>query len=354
MSSNGAPAVQRDGFGSRELSRRDETAEAAVAAAAKATVEARYIMAMRNPRDMDEVRQRLMQECRRPGFAEVARYRKPIGRDYLEGPSIRFAEAAVRCMRNISVDVIVMFDDPDKQIIQVVVTDLEANIPFSDQTTLIKTVERRNAKGRDVVAERVNSYGDTVYVVRATEDEFLNKQRAAVSKIMRTCALRVIPGDLIDEGMAVVVETKAAEVKADPEGARKKIADAFFSIAVKVSDLKEYLGCDLDGASPDQIQELRDIYAAIKDGETTWKAVMELKRDAESSEAPEGNAAKKADESAGKLAEMIGRAETVDALQALAAQVKKAGPKHRAGLTELFDARMQALKSSDGREGTEA
>ena len=51
---------------------------------------------------------------------------------------------------------------------------------------------------------------------------------------------------------------------------------------------------------------------------------------------------------------MIGRAETVDALQALAAQVKKVGPKHRAGLTELFDARMQALKSSDGREGTEA
>ena len=70
-----------------------ETTAGALAAQAKAAVEARYIMAMQRPRDWDQVRLSLLKECDRTNFAEVAIYRKPVGQG-IEGPSIRFAEAA--------------------------------------------------------------------------------------------------------------------------------------------------------------------------------------------------------------------------------------------------------------------
>jgi hypothetical protein len=41
-------------------------------------------------------------ECDRPRFAEVARYSKPQGSTKVTGPSIRFVEAALRCLGNIA------------------------------------------------------------------------------------------------------------------------------------------------------------------------------------------------------------------------------------------------------------
>lgn len=126
-----------------------DTASTAVAAQAKALVEARYIMAIRRPRDMDVVRERMLKECLRPSFAAVARYTKPIGRDrskWPTGPSIRFAEAAVRNMTNITVETMTVYDDREKRIVRVTVTDLEANVPYSQDITIAKTIERRQRR----------------------------------------------------------------------------------------------------------------------------------------------------------------------------------------------------------------
>ena len=45
--------------------RTGETAVSAVAALAEANVKARYAMALRRPRDLDEVREKILKECRR-------------------------------------------------------------------------------------------------------------------------------------------------------------------------------------------------------------------------------------------------------------------------------------------------
>ncbi len=102
-----AEITRREGFGEVESKLGGETAATSVAAAAKASIEAAYIMAMRRPRDIDQVRVRLLKACLRPGFAEAARYRRPVGREQnpdtgewgqkiAEGLSIRFAEEAFR------------------------------------------------------------------------------------------------------------------------------------------------------------------------------------------------------------------------------------------------------------------
>jgi hypothetical protein len=255
-----------------------ETASSAMAQQAAAIVQARYIMAERHPRDLDVVREKLRKECTRPSFAEVARYNKPVGKKGITGPSIRFAEAALRCMTNIVVETITIYDDETKRIVQVSVTDLEANVPYSQSVTVEKTVERSSAKPGDVVVrQRLNSYNKPVYVLQATDDDILNKQNALISKAIRTLGLRLVPGDIIDECMDLVLETQKKKDAEDPDTAKRKLFDAFGSQGVSAAQIKEWLGHAGNNLTPKEMADLRGLYAALRDGETTWREVMEAR-----------------------------------------------------------------------------
>lgn len=251
-----------------------ETAVSAVAAQVVASVQARYTVALARPRNLDQVRVSLLNECRRPGFARVAIYNKPIGQG-VTGPSIRFAEAALRCLGNVLPEVITVFDDADKRIVRVSVTDLEGNVTYSKDVTVTKTVERANAKGQEVVGQRVNSRGSTVYIVRASDDDCLNKENALVSKALRTVALRLIPGDILDEALDTVEETLRSKAAEDPAGERKRMVDAFASIGVNPTMLVAHLRHPLEQITPAELSKLRGVYLAIKDGEATWVDVTE-------------------------------------------------------------------------------
>jgi len=255
-----------------------ETASVAVAAQARASVEARYLVAMKNPRSWDTVRVQLLQSCRRPGFAAGARYSKPVGGKSVVGPSIRFAEEALRAMGNCFVETMVVFDDDENRIVRVTTTDLESNLSYPQDLIVAKTVERSKVReGQEVVGRRLNTKGQPVYIVRATEDDLLVKQAAMVSKAIRTGALRLLPSDILEEAMEVVPMTLLNEDAKDPASARKRVCDAFFTLGVEPTDLEEYLGHRLDASTPAETSLLRTIYQALKDGETTWPEVMETK-----------------------------------------------------------------------------
>lgn len=265
--------THREEFGASETTAIVETASSAVAAQARAAVQSRYVMALQRPRDWDTVRVRLLKECRRPGFAEAAIYHKPIG-EGVEGPSIRFAEAALRCMGNALPEVTTVYDDDAKRILRVSVTELESNLTYSKDVTIQKTVERRKLVGDQVpLSSRYNSRGQQIYIVPATDDDILNKENALVSKALRTLALRVLPGDILDECMELVRATRAAKIKEDPDAARRKLIDAFVSIGVQPEMLREYLGHEVR-VEPAELDKLRAIYAAIKDGELSWTEVL--------------------------------------------------------------------------------
>ena len=257
-----------------------ETASTAVAAQAKAMVEARYIMAMRNRRNWDQVRQDLLAECKRPTFAnnKSAYYHKPIGRDGVQGLGIRFAEVALRCMTNVLVESTIVFEDDAKEVHRVTVTDLESNVTYPLDVRVSRTVERsKPADDGSYISVRKNSYNKDVFTVPANDDDLLNKRGALISKAIRTLALRIIPGDLQDEAEQIIKDIRLNEAAADPAAARKKIADGFAEIGVKASDLVEYLGHPLDTCSPSELVQLRALYGAIRDGEATWKEAMDNK-----------------------------------------------------------------------------
>lgn len=281
MNDRTALATQEDFGGTGRTMAVVETASTAIAAQSKAMVESRYIMAMRNPRNMDSVRQELLKECRRPSFAnnKSAYYIKPIGQG-VEGLGIRFVEVALRCMKNVLVETTMIFEDDQKEVHRVSVTDLEANITYPLDVRVSKTVERSkpNSDG-SYISVRKNSYNKDVYTVLGTDDDLLNKRGALISKAMRSLGLRIIPGDLCDEAEEIIKKIRLDDAAKDPDAERKRIVDAFSSIGVTATDLASYLGHDLAKCSPPQIVTLRGIFGAIKDGEATWQSVMQNKAD---------------------------------------------------------------------------
>jgi hypothetical protein len=257
-----------------------ETASTMAAAQGKAQVEARYVMAMRNPRNWDQVRSDILNECKRPSFADnkSVYYNKPIGRDGVQGLGIRFVESALRHMRNVLIDPIMIFEDDAKEVHRVTVTDLEANITYSMDVKVSKTVERsKPADDGTYISMRTNSYGKKTYLVPAQDDDLLNKRGAQISKAIRTLGLRIIPGDFQDEAIDIVKQVRLNETAQDPAAARKKVVDAFAEIGVKAVDLVTYLGHAIDQCSPAEIVSLRGLYGAIRDGEATWAEAMENK-----------------------------------------------------------------------------
>ena len=278
--------VRQDQFGAQQLANVTETASGAMAAQVKAAEEASYIMAMRCPRDLDQVRSELLRECARPSFAEVARYRKPIGQG-IEGLSIRFVEQAMQIMGNIKSNQITVYDDDTKRIVAITVTDYEKNASHSTQITVNKTVERNNLRpGQNAIGRRTGSNGQTVYIVQATDDDLLNKQGSLVSKAIRTNGLRLIPGWLQDEADEVLQKTARDRAAKDPDSERRKLADAFAGLNISPKDLSDYLGHDLGKVSPSELVELRAVFTTIRDGQATWSDTIEFKRGQRDEEAP--------------------------------------------------------------------
>jgi hypothetical protein len=266
--------VERDGFEALEVTRQAETSITAAAEHAKAVVQARYIVALKRPRNIEDARVRILTACKRPRFADAARYKKPIWEDgkkkFLRDASIKFADEAAKLMGNIDVDQPVLYEDEEIRKVKVSATDLETNVTKSQEIIITKTVERRSAKGREVIGKRLNSYGDRLYIVKATDAEVILEHHKQLSIVRRNLELQLIPQDIVDEAMDICIAVVEDEAAKDPAAAKKAVIDAFAAIGVNPSALEKYLGHSIGNASPPEIQDLREVYRAIEQGEAVW------------------------------------------------------------------------------------
>jgi hypothetical protein len=249
-----------------------DIAALAAAEGAKALVQGRIIMAIQRPRDFDEVRRRLLNDCKRPRFAEAARYAKPMGGGKVKGWSIRFAEAAVRHLGNIDCRAGIIAQDENKIVLRFDAIDLETNAGFGGEITIDKTVERRNLRpGEVALSVRTNSTGQPTYTVRANEDDLQTKLASAVSKGIRTFALRLVPADILEDCLDVIL----AGPKEDPAAARKRIVDSFVALGVGPEAIKRLVGIkDLSLLTAAQLQTLRETYTAIREGDLSVEEIL--------------------------------------------------------------------------------
>lgn len=272
--------VRQSTSGESELEVRRDMNVAAVAATAEATVKAKFSLAQYRQRDIEVVRQRLLKDCKRPGFAEKAMYAKPQGTGTVTGLSIRFAEAAFRHMGNLDVKACVIAEDHQQRVVEVSVMDLETNATDSQQVVIAKTTERRADKAgnppanRVVIEARLNTSGDKLFVLEATEDEMLTKTNSLVARIRRNKILEMLPVDLKEEAIATIAATAKAQVKADPDAAKRKMLDSFAAIGIGPEKIAAWLEHPLTTVTADELDELRGIWNALDEGQTTWAKVM--------------------------------------------------------------------------------
>jgi hypothetical protein len=288
---NGETAiVTTESFGAIERQRNAEVASIAMAAKVKANIEAACIMAERHPRDMLQVRAQLLQECERPRFAEKARYSLPRTkynpdtneREKVEitGFSIRFAEAALRHMGNMSGSSEVVYEDDEKLTIAVTVRDYERNAILDDVVLVSKTTERSFLRrGDNPISSRTNSQGKPVYTLAATVDEITQRKNQLVSKSLRTLVLRLLPADIKEECEERCIAIGKDKFAKDPNLEIKRVVDSFERLRVMPAQLAEYLGHPVASIDVNELQLLRGIYQAISDGDATWTEILEARND---------------------------------------------------------------------------
>lgn len=260
-----------------------------VEALIRSEVQARTAVALARPRSFDNARDTLLREAARPGFAADAEWRQERwdarkGRAVeITGPSIRFAEAAKRALTNIVSSTTVIHEDDKYRIGKVSVADLETNEADSADIIVKKQMERRKPprNADELIGTRAGADGQTIYICAAPESEILMMFNSQASRALRNLILRFVPGDLVDEALEKCRETRGKADAADPDAARRKVADAFsLNLQVRPADLEKYLRHPLAQTTPAELDGLRALYRALADGQTTWPEVM-ADRDAE-------------------------------------------------------------------------
>lgn len=243
-----------------------ELAPTSAAAVAQHEIQSSFIIARQFPRNEQLAFRRMADACEFLSFAEKAYYRYPRGKkkdergqwvdNYVVGPSVYLAREAARLFGNLRVGTEIVRDDEEARQIRAYALDLETNARFSADDEFRKLVQRK----RD---------GVTQWVTPDERDlrELTNKH-AAISE--RNCILKLVPKYVVDDLVEKAQDAVRAAVEKNIKGAVEKMQRTFGDIGVKVKDLEAKLGHPLSAITADEVTELRGVYSAIRDGQTTW------------------------------------------------------------------------------------
>lgn len=289
MANDNGGAIQRQEFNAIETRQDSELAKTGAAEAQRAIVESAYTVALRRPRNMMTVRDRLLKECDRPRFADAAEYKLPFKkwnkdtRQYEEeikrGLSIRFAESALSALGNIMIRSSILLDDDNKIVGEVFALDLEANVMHTEAFVTYKRIDKKEpGKYDDIVDRRINSLGEETFIVKAKESDVEKNLRRALQKAKRNAILEIVPADIKEEVAEKCQRIVAQGIKDDPTSYMKRLADGFSGIGIGPELIEEYLGHPIASVNPDEILELKGVFGAIRDGELTWSEIMERGR----------------------------------------------------------------------------
>jgi len=272
-----------------------QSAAAASAEKERAMVECMYVMAAKRPRNINQFRVEAIEAMQHKSLADASIWQRPAGRkqnaqgqweqNYAEGFSIRAMEAFGQIWGHLYISARVNWDDGERTSITVTVIDTQKNITYSRDAIVEKRVERKDKKGREVLGERLNSYGDLVYTVRATDDEHRMHLGAEVSKQMRDCISRIIPAYLKAELWEVAKKTIADQNAKDPGSALRKICDKFAALGVSPVMLQEYLGRPLETITANDLNDLAALHTGLKENSFTWADVMRVQAEPAEGEA---------------------------------------------------------------------
>jgi hypothetical protein len=213
-----------------------------------AEVQGQIVMAKKFPRDPVVAMDRILNECRRETLAEQAQYQFPRGGTMVTGPSIRLAETIARNWGNLSFGVTELERKGQESQMLAYAWDLETNVMARQE---FKVRHLRDTK------EGLKPLRDERDVYEITANQ--------AARRLRSCILRVIPGDVVDGALEECSKTLAAKV-GNVQERIPGMLEKFKDLGVSKLQIEKRLRHRIESLNGPELLSLIKIYNSIKDG----------------------------------------------------------------------------------------
>lgn len=231
------------------------------ASRAQAEIQASYVMALRNPRNLENCKSWVEEAFKRRECAEEAHYSFPRGGATVEGPSVALARECARSWGNIRSGFRIV--DANEREFHIVgwALDLERNIYDEADDRFGKQQQRKDKRT-----------GETRWVTADERDlrEILNK-RGAIAQ--RNALLKVLPSWLVKLASDTAYATMrggSRTAAAEPiEKQRQKAVDAFEREQIPVAMLERKIGKPVNQWTEADVDALRKLYKALEESHMT-------------------------------------------------------------------------------------
>ena len=213
-------------------------------------VKGQIFMAKQFPRNVIKSEQRIMDNCKRPSLASVARYSYPRGGTQVTGPSIRLAETMAQNWGNLAYGVKELEQKNGESVAMAYCWDLETNVRREMVFTVPHT--RHTRKGVTKLTDPRDIY------------ELVANNGA---RRLRACILGVIPGDITELAVLECEKTLSGGNSKPIAERRKGVLQVFKAqFDVTESQLVARIGRNVDAWDEYDLVKLGDIYNSLKDG----------------------------------------------------------------------------------------
>ena len=214
-----------------------------------AEAQGKLVIAKRFPRDEAVAFAKAMDSCRRPSLAGSAIYKFPRAGQSVSGPSIRLAEELARTWGNIDYGIRELSRRHGESEMEAYAWDLETNT-MSSQKFTVRHIRDTKGGGKDLTDER------DIYEMTANQG----------SRRLRARILAILPPDLVDASVEECRKTMAGHNAQPFADQVRGMTQAFVKFGVSADMIANRLGHPLDELTPDEMADLREIFASIKDG----------------------------------------------------------------------------------------
>lgn len=226
-------------------------------------VQGAIFMAKKFPRDQFEASNKINKMCSRLSLAKVAQYTYPRGGQKVNGPSIRLAEAIAQAWGNIDYGIIELNNSSGLSEMMAYAWDLETNV----RRSMVFSVKHE----RDTKSGKTN----------LTDNRDIYELTANMgARRVRACILGVIPGDVVDEAVAICNKTLVEGEGKNFDDSLKNMLSTFEKVhKVTRKQIEEYIGYSIENFNTEDLVNLKGVHDAIKDGIAKRKDYFNLKRE---------------------------------------------------------------------------
>lgn len=213
-------------------------------------VQAAMVIAKKFPRNEVESYNRIIQACMRKSLAEQAMYEYPRGGTKVTGPSIRLAEAMAQNWGNLDYGLIELEQKNGESQVMAYAWDLETN---TRQSIIFSVPHVRRVKDKNV----------PLTDPRDIYEEVANKG----ARRMRSCILRVIPGDVIDSAIDQCNKTLLDDGKVPLIDLIRQVSNTMQEkYGITIPMLEKYIGCKVESFTMNDLIRLKKVHKSLQDG----------------------------------------------------------------------------------------